>query len=80
MKIEPVGKPYISVIISAKDATSTIDACVSAVLAQLDFDHSYEVIVGDDCSTDDTAQIAASLGMIVLRRANAGSATTHRGR
>ena len=74
MKTKSVGKPHISIIIPAKDAASTIGGCVSTVLQQESIDLPYEVIVVDDGSTDNTAQIATDLGADVLQQANAGPA------
>lgn len=66
----------ISVIIPAQDAAKTLGECLQALLHQegLQFDHDYEVIVVDDGSTDDTAQIAEQYAVRVIRQTNAGPA------
>ena len=66
----------ISVIIPAKDAAKTIGECLQALLHQegLQFDHDYEVIVVDDGSTDDTAEIAEQYAVRVIRQTNLGPA------
>jgi lipopolysaccharide/colanic/teichoic acid biosynthesis glycosyltransferase/GT2 family glycosyltransferase len=64
----------ISVIVPAKDAAKTIRECIQALIHQegLQFDHDYEVIIVDDGSIDDTAEIAEQLAVKVLRQTNAG--------
>ncbi len=64
----------ISVIIPAKDAADTIESCLRGVLSQRNSEIDYEVILVDDGSTDDTAEIAESLGLRVIRQDNAGPA------
>jgi len=64
----------ISVIIPAKDAARTLDACLRGVLHQEGLAQPYEVIVVDDGSRDDTASIAAAHGVRVHRQPNAGPA------
>lgn len=66
-----------SVIIPAKDAADTLTACLEAVLHQtnLTFLKDYEVIVVDDGSSDQTAEIACTFaGVRVIRQTNAGPA------
>jgi glycosyltransferase involved in cell wall biosynthesis len=67
----------ISVIIPAKDAEQTLGGCLQALLHQdnLQFGHDYEVLVVDDGSTDQTAEIAESYPVRVIRQANDGPAT-----
>jgi glycosyltransferase involved in cell wall biosynthesis len=66
----------ISVIIPAKDAAKTIGECLQAVLHQecMQFEHDYEVIVVDDGSTDDTAEIAKQHAVRIIRQSNGGPA------
>jgi lipopolysaccharide/colanic/teichoic acid biosynthesis glycosyltransferase len=66
----------ISVIVPAKNAAKTLEECLQALLHQegLQFDHDYEVIVVDDGSTDDTAEIAKQHAVQVIRQTNLGPA------
>ncbi len=66
----------ISVIVPAKDAAKTLRECLQALLHQegLQLEHDYEVIVVDDGSIDDTAEIAEQHAVRVIRQANAGPA------
>jgi len=60
-------KPFVSIIIPARNASRTIARCVQAVLAQKSFTRPYEVIVVDDGSDDVTAAIANGFGVRVIR-------------
>jgi glycosyltransferase involved in cell wall biosynthesis len=63
----------ISVIIPAYNAAATIDVCLESVLAQ-STGEEFEIIVVDDGSTDDTAEIAGGYpGVRVLWQENAGA-------
>jgi glycosyltransferase involved in cell wall biosynthesis len=63
----------VSVIIPAWNAGRTLGACLRALSAQTV--PPVEVIVCDDCSTDSTAELAASAGARVIRmECNAGPA------
>jgi lipopolysaccharide/colanic/teichoic acid biosynthesis glycosyltransferase/glycosyltransferase involved in cell wall biosynthesis len=64
----------VSVIIPARNAAHSIQDCLQAVLAQEHLAGELEVILVDDGSTDDTAALAESLGVRVIRQANAGPA------
>jgi lipopolysaccharide/colanic/teichoic acid biosynthesis glycosyltransferase/glycosyltransferase involved in cell wall biosynthesis len=64
----------ISVIIPAKDAAATIAACLDGALTQRDINEDYEVILVDDGSGDNTAEIGKSKGVKVIRQENAGPA------
>lgn len=66
-----------SVIIPARDAEETINACLEAVLHQngMTFPGDYEVIVVDDGSSDRTAEMARSFKDVkVISQPNAGPA------
>jgi glycosyltransferase involved in cell wall biosynthesis len=64
----------ISVIIPAYNAGKTIAACIESVLAQRT-NERFEIVVVDDGSTDDTANIAAQYPHVrVLRQQNTGAA------
>jgi GT2 family glycosyltransferase len=62
--------PRISVVVCSYNGAATIGACCEALVA-LDYP-DYEVIVVDDGSTDDTAEIAASYGLRVISTENRG--------
>jgi lipopolysaccharide/colanic/teichoic acid biosynthesis glycosyltransferase/GT2 family glycosyltransferase len=72
-----VMTPKLSVIIPARDSARTIQACLEALLLQQGyiFGQDYEVILVDDGSQDNTAQIAEQLGVRVICQPNAGPAT-----
>jgi glycosyltransferase involved in cell wall biosynthesis len=63
-----------SVVIPAFNASQTIVECLMALTAQTVPRSTYEVIVVDDGSTDDTAAIATRHGARVLPQANSGPA------
>ena len=63
----------ISVIIPTHNGASTLAQCLSAIRASSLAPH--EIIVVDDASTDDSAQIATQFGCRVIRQAeNIGAA------
>ena len=64
----------VSVIIPAYNVDQTIGACLAALLKQTAPRDSYELIVVDDGSTDQTRRIAESCGVKVLAQANRGAA------
>ena len=65
----------ISVIIPAYNAQNTIGQAVTQSLAQAKGSLQIEVIVVDDGSTDNTAEIAKASGARVLRQQNSGPAS-----
>jgi cellulose synthase/poly-beta-1,6-N-acetylglucosamine synthase-like glycosyltransferase len=64
----------ISVVIPAYNAAATLPECMAAFDNQTVARSSYEVILVDDGSTDETAQIAAGHGARVLVQPNSGPA------
>ncbi|TMC56431.1 MAG: glycosyltransferase [Chloroflexi bacterium] len=64
--------PMISVIIPAYNAQQTIADCLRALQCQTVCSDQYEIIVVDDGSTDNTAQLAQVAGVQVIRQHNQG--------
>ena len=66
----------VSVIVPVKDMAKTVDACLKALLSQqsVRYDHEYEVIVVDDGSSDQSAEVSRRLGVRVHQQENAGPA------
>ncbi|MFS0727323.1 glycosyltransferase [Paenibacillus sp. 1P07SE] len=58
--VDPGDRPRLSVLIPARNEARNISDCLGAVLAAGPDDGSYEVIVLDDRSEDDTYRIAAA--------------------
>jgi glycosyltransferase involved in cell wall biosynthesis len=65
----------VSVVIPAYNAQDTIAQAVSYSLAQAKGPMEVEVVVVDDGSTDDTAEVAESVGARVIRQKNLGPAS-----
>lgn len=68
----------ISVVIPAQNAASTIAACLTALQQQTVTADTYEVIVVDDGSTDETAVIATNHGATVIRHSQRRGAAAAR--
>jgi GT2 family glycosyltransferase len=69
------GSPWISVIVPAYNAGATIDDCLGALASQTVPRESYEVLVVDDGSVDDTCpRVWAHDGVRLLRQTHAGPA------
>ncbi len=64
----------ISVIIPAYNAAQTLPSCLQALKAQTAPLESFEVIVVDDGSADDTPHIARAVGVKLITQPNAGAA------
>jgi len=64
--------PQVTVIVPAYNAAGTLSSCLAALASQVYPCSSYEVIVVDDGSTDDTAARAAAAGARVVRLAPNG--------
>lgn len=58
--------PFVSIIVPARNEAYQIEACVRSLLAQ-DYP-SFEVVVVDDGSTDDTAAVVEKIGGVKLVR------------
>ncbi len=66
--------PLVSIIIPARNAADCIGNCLSALSRQTIPRHQFEIIVVDDGSEDDTAAVAESHDVLVLRMRPAGPA------
>ena len=78
-QVQPAAPPRVSVIIAVRNDPERLRRCLRA-LDHSTFDN-FEVIVADDASTDDTAQVAEACGAQVLRLArNVGAAAAQRRR
>jgi cellulose synthase/poly-beta-1,6-N-acetylglucosamine synthase-like glycosyltransferase len=53
-------KPYISVVVAARNEEKDIESCLQSLLKQTYPTNSYEIIIVDDGSTDKTASIVKS--------------------
>jgi glycosyltransferase involved in cell wall biosynthesis len=70
--------PFVSVVIPAYNCASTLERCLASVCAQTYPRPRYDIVVVDDGSTDDTADVARSLArgwrgrLTLIRKANGG--------
>jgi glycosyltransferase involved in cell wall biosynthesis len=64
----------VTVVVPAYNAADTLPAALAALAAQTYAAGTVAVVVVDDGSTDDTAAVAASCGVAVIRQANQGPA------
>jgi peptidoglycan/xylan/chitin deacetylase (PgdA/CDA1 family)/GT2 family glycosyltransferase len=61
----PQGLPFVSVVIPAYNEENYLRSCLESIVRQ-DYAGDYELIVVDNASTDDTAQIARDWGAKVV--------------
>lgn len=64
----------ISVIVAARNAAHTIGSCIQALRSQSVPGRDVEIIVVDNASTDDTAQVAEQAGATVVHQPKVGAA------
>ncbi len=64
----------ISVVVAARNASHTINTCVEALRAQTLDEPIHEIIVVDNNSTDNTAEVAAKAGATVVWQPKPGAA------
>lgn len=74
MNIEAGNSPVISVVIPALNEGRQIARCLEALHKQSLDCRQYEIIVVDDGSDDDTADVAARMGARAIRQQNKGPA------
>lgn len=66
----PEAAPMVSVVVAAYNAASTLGPCLAS-LRVLDYP-AYEVIVVDDGSQDETAEVARAAGVTLVRASHCG--------
>ncbi len=73
----PVGKDQIkvSVIVPVYNADTSLGDCLSALETQSFPRSQYEIIVADDGSTDNTANVARSFDILLVQQSNRGPAS-----
>jgi cellulose synthase/poly-beta-1,6-N-acetylglucosamine synthase-like glycosyltransferase len=57
---DPIELPFVSIIIAARNEEKNIGDCIESILAQTYSERNFEVIVVNDHSTDETAQVVNS--------------------
>lgn len=77
---EESDRPAVSVVIPCYNEEQAIGGVIDDVRTAMDGDpHTYEILVVDDCSTDQTAEVALSKGTTVIRRPiNGGSGASRK--
>ncbi len=82
-ELAPDADPQVSVVIPARDAARTLPRCLEAVIAQIALQSpaAVEVIVVDDCSNDQTSEVAGHypVQLVRLPRHSGPSAARNRG-
>lgn len=68
------GLPSVSVVVPVYNGARTIERCLDSLLAQDYPDGAYEVIVSENCSTDDTADIVSRYPVRLVRSNRRGPA------
>lgn len=66
------ARPFVSVVVPAYNAAAALPGCLAALQAQSYPRERYEVIVVDDASTDNSAEIAAAAGALVVAEGKRG--------
>lgn len=70
-----MAEPFVSIVISAHNSADILPECLESI-KKLDYPRErFEVIVVDDGSEDNTAQVAESMGAKVLRTEHRGPAS-----
>jgi glycosyltransferase involved in cell wall biosynthesis len=65
-----------SVIVAARNESANIEKCISSVLSQNYPQHLFELIIVDDCSTDNTVDIVSSINAPNLKLIKLGDFLT----
>ncbi|MFM7590800.1 MAG: glycosyltransferase family 2 protein, partial [Isosphaeraceae bacterium] len=58
--------PLLSIVIPAYNAAADLSACLDSLIGQIPVSH--EIIVIDDASTDDTAEVARQYGVRLFQK------------
>ena len=73
-----MGKPFVSMVVPACNEGKTIGACLDSLAGQNYPKDKYEIIVVDNNSTDNTAEIARSFNTTVIKEKRQGLVFSHR--
>lgn len=77
-ELQNYSRPYISVIIPVYNAQKTLEKCLTAIFSSSY--QNFEVIVVDDCSRDNSLEIAGSFNCQLIRMTSNQGASTARNR